>query len=1068
MDHLVEAYRRCKVDLYYRDEPRLDDLVEYERDLSARLRSLLERITSSDRSQLLTDEFVGDFNLMPAGISNGPRSASGMVWSDPRKLWKKQRGADAPTAKFRVMSRCSIDLHVLSTLWLMGPGDHLDGALSDAAFGSRLRRTRDRRLNRVAPSSFKNYAYPYRSWRDNALSAIERALGDGRSIVALTADASAFFHCLDARFLTDERFLEAARVELDDDERALNSLFAEALQSWSRRLASLATESLGASVEWPVRGLPVGLPASAVVANVALVEFDRLVEEEIKPIHYGRYVDDIILVVEDGGHLQAESQIWKWVGDRFNGLLKIEPDGGEVLSTSRVGTVATNSGDDEDDGPGSSSERDPGASSPQHPGSVRFTPTYLEGSDVVFDNGKNKLFHLEGPGGRFVLESLRRVINANTSAWRALPTISDDPGSIGAKVVNAATDQGEAAATLRDADRISARRSEFAIMLRDFEAYERDLDLVSWSEQRSAFFGVVRDRLFRDPCALFDFSGYLRRVMKLAAACGDWGHLAELVAALQDTFTLLVSEVEVTVELKGYLKSGRQQDTMAFVADGWGRWLFQSVYQGVAAGLPADGDPSLAWPAIAEMAEVAGRPVGESEHETQQLLEFSHHLFIADLAHAPFRNLFLSPHFAAARGIPVRWASLVGIHNVPAGLPENVVEGLADLGLELAAVTKSASAELAERGGQGLPGLAFATRPFSALELYLLLRPLVRPDANPNLSSMLLATRGYILDGGLPESIPDEASTTILVRDHAPAVGEGTKRIGLAMLKTQEDDLIAAALGHPNLHSARYQRMSTLLNSVLQSPQRPNYLLLPELAMPSLWFIRFAHKLQVGGTNLISGIEYQRETTAAGTPVPPPTTVTNQVWAALRADAGFPLHFLHVQDKQRPATAEAPLLHMIDRLTLTQQTPWNLPPTIVHGDLRMALLICSELTNIDYRAHLRGRIDALFVPAWNKDLHSFGALIESAALDIHAYVAQSNCRQYGDSRLRAPTSDPNNRDVVRLQGGDHDYAVIGRINYHTLREHQTLHGAREPFKPTPDGFRIHPDRSRPPRGDQPG
>ena len=133
--------------------------------------------------------------------------------------------------------------------------------------------------------------------------------------------------------------------------------------------------------------------------------------------------------------------------------------------------------------------------------------------------------------------------------------------------------------------------------------------------------------------------------------------------------------------------------------------------------------------------------------------------------------------------------------------------------------------------------------------------------------------------------------------------------------------------------------------------------------------------------------------------------------------------------------------------------PWKKPPIIQHGDFRFAVLICSELTNIKYRADLRGKIDALFVPEWNQDTESFNALVESAALDIHAYIIQCNDRQYGDSRIRAPFKDSWHRDILRVKGGITDYCVIGEIDINALRKFQSHYSSPErPFKPVPDGF----------------
>ena len=93
-----------------------------------------------------------------------------------------------------------------------------------------------------------------------------------------------------------------------------------------------------------------------------------------------------------------------------------------------------------------------------------------------------------------------------------------------------------------------------------------------------------------------------------------------------------------------------------------------------------------------------------------------------------------------------------------------------------------------------------------------------------------------------------------------------------------------------------------------------------------------------------------------------------------------------------------------------------------------SLLICSELTNIGYRTSLRGEVDAIFVPEWNQDIETFNALVESAALDVHAYIVQCNDRSYGDSRIRAPSKDSWKRDILRVRGGRDDYCVTAEID----------------------------------------
>ncbi|MCV4731844.1 hypothetical protein OFB80_28560, partial [Escherichia coli] len=98
---------------------------------------------------------------------------------------------------------------------------------------------------------------------------------------------------------------------------------------------------------------------------------------------------------------------------------------------------------------------------------------------------------------------------------------------------------------------------------------------------------------------------------------------------------------------------------------------------------------------------------------------------------------------------------------------------------------------------------------------------------------------------------------------------------------------------------------------------------------------------------------------------------------------------------------------------------------------------CSELQNSKARIRFQGALDALMVLSWNKDLDTFASLIESAALDIHAYTILVNNRKYGDSRVRSPAKEPFMRDIARVKGGDNDFVVAATLDIDSLRAFQS-------------------------------
>ena len=229
-------------------------------------------------------------------------------------------------------------------------------------------------------------------------------------------------------------------LEMDAHQAKLHRMFIQALLAWA------AATPLK-------KGLPVGLPASAVVANVALAELDRIVEQQCAPLYYGRYVDDILLVMENAAGFHSTSELWEWLFARSRGKL------GWVAQTEHK--------------------------------QIGFEPDYLSDSRIHFANAKNKVFVLAGEPGKTLVDAIAHQIHERASEWRAMPRLPRSASHVGTDLLAATQSDGEAADNLRKADALTMRRAGFAIKLRDFEAYERDLTPEAWREHRQAFFRAL-------------------------------------------------------------------------------------------------------------------------------------------------------------------------------------------------------------------------------------------------------------------------------------------------------------------------------------------------------------------------------------------------------------------------------------------------------------------------------------------------------------------------------------------------------------------------------------------------
>lgn len=283
--------------------------------------------------------------------------------------------------------------------------------------------------------------------------------------------------------------------------------------------------------------------------------------------------------------------------------------------------------------------------------------------------------------------------------------------------------------------------------------------------------------------------------------------------------------------------------------------------------------------------------------------------------------------------------------------------------------------------------------------------------------------------------------------------------VALTNIKTEDSDWASMACNKSNLSRTRYQRLSKLVNETLKLSPTPDYVLFPELSIPLRWVNSIASRLNSAGISLIAGTEYRHSSV---------NRLISEVVLALSDNRlGYPASVKIWQPKLRPAVNEDKDLHAkygkhwaISEFLAKKSRK----PVYIHNGVNFGVMICSELQNATARLRFQGAVDALMVLSWNQDLDTFSSLIESAALDVHAYTVLVNNRKYGDSRVRSPAKESFMRDIARLRGGENDYVVAATLDLDALRAFQSR-AKRWPqegdkFKPLPEGFRLSANRKK--------
>jgi len=575
---------------------------------------------------------------------------------------------------------------------------------------------------------------------------------------------------------------------------------------------------------------------------------------------------------------------------------------------------------------------------------------------------------------------------------------------------------------LRKADAVTLRRSGFALLLGDVEAHVRDLDPGSWADLRHQFYELAHRHLLT-PSAFFDYLRYFPRVVGIMACCGDWEHASRFVLGLR---ALLVC-LQKTCKSENHHFDKCLQEACGNLAARMIEAVLQSLQRGTLQ------SRELLQQIRTILSPKCGGPtsVAEITNVCDQLL------------HLDWSRQSYASH----------WLEETSDEDPPVQPSQSALREL----LPFRAIDEfRKEASLTK---PHWPALAFPTRPIPMREITSRAPSLLRDGEK--FATVVRGLRGTWIPEitGLSLTLNRDDNCQELIIPNATNIPNWKPRIAITSIEGSDEEWAGAADGSPQLTLARYRKLNAIMDAVVASRQRPDYVILPECLLPRRWAMSMVGKMLPRGVSVICGLEYRADTTAAN-------ALHNEALVALRTSfLGYPAGLFLLQPKRQAAWRERQLLADSFGKSLADP-PANClnHPVYHHESFSFGVLICSELTDIANRERFQGRVDALFIPEWNQDIESFATLVEASALDVHAYIVQANNRRYGDSRMRGPLKEPYLRDLIRVKGGLNDYFVVGDIEHVALRQFQshtvppTGDGVR--FKPFPIGFSSRLSKTR--------
>ncbi|MHC1689615.1 MAG: RNA-directed DNA polymerase [Bacteroidales bacterium] len=907
-----------------------------------------------------------------------------------------------------------VELHLITVLWIMKYGKYYDARLSEHAYGNRLLLNKEKDNLIKGSGLFKPYYKQYQKWRDSAVNSAKSTLEIGEDVMFLNLDIKDYYYSV--KLNIDEL--------AEDEENSLcnySNLLSIFKSIHIRFTKELKKKNFPFSYENKLEEndvvLPIGLLSSYILGNHYLKDFDTQVIKKLKPHYYGRYVDDILFVIKNPNCIDDVSE-------------KSQHD----LIVSELGQILKKENIDNNQ---------------KKPCYESKTLLRIRGEkyvNLVCQPEKTLLYYFDHEESDLVIDKLKRELEERASEFRDIPA-EDGSVSFEESAYHLLYDGSEGKIkTLKD---FKENRYGLSVFLSNkiFSAlrHNKKLKLEDSKKILKFFKGLNCLELFRlwekvftffmvnnDPESFVDFYVHtFQQIYKIKHKFIDKDIKLSGNEVETSLFEYLDCSLEMTLALNPYFtnKNKKAQKKLEF---------FQSQRR--------------TW--FSHLTNPFSEPTNPNSFYIRRFRESNlirHHYLIQPLinyTNAIFdlrSNLTgLEVPLNCSKGVlafdeialdnsprPVKfWECCMAIIYLKiADLQDALNEEKDDLTLNLfdLSVDKS-NADDTEKMSFYLD---------EAFKLYSRINQIHLADHIIDYDNLKNSFYEYSRDE------PNENCDLIKFQINKEYKLKDI-RISFANTEVKLNNIESSIRGIPQLDTERYNTFQKIFKSTRD--EEANILLLPENALPYQLLptlIKFSCDNSIMS---VSGIEHWKVNNYCFNFIVSilPLTVNNIKDAVV---------LIRLKNHYAPAEKELirgehfycpkPIKYRYDLIN------WR--------NIYFSPFYCFELADSVHRSMFKSKVDLLIASEWNKDTPYFSNIVESLSRDIHAYIAQVNTSQYGDSRLTRPSSSAT-KDILKLKGGKNDTVLIGEINLKSLRTFQRKNYNQtkddKEFKPLPPDYNF--------------
>lgn len=927
----------------------------------------------------------------------------------------------------------TIEIHIISVLWIMKVGYKLEDDFSKHSYGYTLERTNEND-SKVSEGLklFKPYFYQYQNWRDNALDTAQSLTNRGKDTVILGLDIKGYFDNVRLKF---SNLKSEIRNKHNTEERPEVYILTELLERiYTRYSYNFSDKNDNNSKE----GVPlaIGLLSSSVLANWYLKEFDQSIIKELNPAYYGRYVDDILIVlsspnIKTNGNSKNEVKIEQEIINKYlckNKILE-ECDANNDCKVNESNTDNIQYKiivKDEDD-------------------TNRYNNLYIQ-------NQKISLYYLKADSSQAILENFKENIRQNSSEFRFLPENH--------KVENEF--KFEAHSMLYD-DSVNK--------LNSLKAFQHNKYKASVYLSKKIYASRLWDKDSKDAKNTAD------QIMKFfkGKVCLEFYILWEKVF----TYFILKGMKEEFLEFYFYVTSlinkinisaGNDNNIKGDVND-----VKKSLgkHLSVSASIPLSLNPDFL--------------DNELKKDLKKKIDFIDNYELEKVA-LNIRRTNLMRHDIIFTPL-INYTKLVSKNKKISLIEKNLhnyewdkivnEEDSSNRSLEFDEKLIEYSPrfiKLNEMNNYFIIKKLFngknKSKDTDVLDKYLIDSFEQFKNVNKKLGIHVRDSDNYfkMSINGEEVTVKDynnKKDKLINSESKLQYINSSTKKfkinelkifdkesreklnIGVANIKLSEDDFKKSYKKNYNLSSKRKEKLFKILNLSYTEKVNGNDLdiiILPEVSVPPAWLPLLSDYSRRHQKAIVCGLEHF---------ISSADIAYNLIVTILPFKIDdYKYSIVKVRIKNHYSPEEIEQLKG-NHLKVPDTKYWNYDKFIWRG-VHFACYNCYELADIAHRSIFKSKVDLLIASVYNKDVNYFSNIVESVSRDVHCYFIQVNSSNFGDTRVTQPTKTAV-KDIMRFKGGENPAILATSIDLKKLRNFQYVgynlqKTNDDPLKYTPPDF----------------